>query len=223
MKFKNLCILITSLLLTDAALAIDPVYEGDNGIRAKVFDGNCLRCHSSTLTGSRRNGAPSDVNWDTYEAAKSKAARAIERAVYRRDMPPGFSQLPVLNEDQRAALLAWQSGGFPRTSTSTGSYSINNQILTLPIVNVGIFQYRVTMRLTPLSSSPTGYGFTLLSADNVDDTSDNAAFYSNEIGQLHLQKIDVVNNGANTGQSVAADLLLVKGSSPLLFTLAYLK
>lgn len=39
---------------TNHAFAIDPIYEGANGIREKVFATDCLVCHSSNLTGPDR-------------------------------------------------------------------------------------------------------------------------------------------------------------------------
>lgn len=118
--------LFLCLIAGHAVAAIDPVYEGANGIREKVFASNCLGCHSSALTGSARNGAPPSVNWDTYEATLPNAARAIVRAVKMMTMPPSFSGLPKLNEEQQTAMLAWQSAGFPLTATvkPTDSFSI---------------------------------------------------------------------------------------------------
>ena len=221
MKFNKLSVLIFSLFAADYAFAIDPVYEGANGIRAKVFT-NCLKCHSSELTGSKRNGAPADVNWDTYAAAKAKAGRAIQRAVYTKDMPPGSSGLPILTSEQQAALLAWNSAGLPQSSTPTGSYSYDTNVLTINVVNVGVFTYKATMTVVPDGKSPTGLSFVLQGAQEVSDSSDNAAFYTPVFEHLHLPKIELIRQGA-VQSTVSADLLSVKGSSPLRFHLVYYK
>ncbi len=44
----------------------------------QVFNPVCNNCHSTTA--SSRSGAPSDVNFNTYEAAKAKADRGNDRA-----------------------------------------------------------------------------------------------------------------------------------------------
>ena len=88
MIFRLFNFIILCVIYSHTVFAIDPVYDGDNGIRAQVFATNCLFCHSSELTGSQRNGAPTNVNWDTYSAAAEKGDRAIVRAVELMSMPP---------------------------------------------------------------------------------------------------------------------------------------
>lgn len=212
---------MAALLANSAVFAIDPVYEGDNGIRAKVLT-NCLKCHSSSLSGSNRNGAPPDVNFDTYEAAKAKAGRAVERAVYLKTMPPTNSGLPKLDSEQQAAILAWQSGNFPRSSTVTGTYDLDTGILKLDVVNIlaAVGNYSATLKLSPNSLGQLGIGFTLTGAGTTEQTSDNLAYYTPVFGQVHLPKIDLVKNGV-TQSTVTADLLEVKGSNPLQFLLGY--
>jgi len=116
------------------AFAIDPVYEGANGIKEKVFATNCMSCHSSNLTGSDRKGAPDSINFDTYAAAVTNAADAISE-VNSMGMPPETSGIPLLDGGQTTALLAWQSAGFPRTSTAltTTSVSLNGSSLTVSL------------------------------------------------------------------------------------------
>jgi hypothetical protein len=120
---KHALSLLFIFFMADYAFAIDPVYEGANGIKAKVFSTNCLFCHSSTLTGSARQGAPGSINFDTYDAAAANAANAISE-VNERAMPPSGSGIPLLDGDQTAALLAWQSAGFPRVSTTSTTTSV---------------------------------------------------------------------------------------------------
>ncbi len=222
MNIKNTLTLLFLFFITGQSFAaIDPVYEGANGIRAKVFATNCLDCHSSTLTGSARNGAPPTVNWDTYETTLPNADRAIVRAVQQMTMPPAFSGFPVLNEEQKAAMLAWQSAGFPRaaaTTSTTANFSYDSSILTLPVVNVGSQTYNATLRLSSNNSSPTGIAFVLESAQPTTASTGNAANFFPTTGQLTVPLVQLMRNGTIQGQ-VSAELALVQNSSPFLFIL----
>jgi mono/diheme cytochrome c family protein len=215
-----LTLLLFLFFITGHAFAIDPVYEGTNGIREQVFATNCLFCHSSDLTGSARNGAPPSVNWDTYEATIPNAARAIVRAVDQMTMPPSFSDIPVLNEQQKAAMLAWQSADFPRAATTTtvASYSYDNAILTLPVVNVGNQKFHATLRLSLFNDSPTGISFILESAELTTASSDNAATFFSATGVVSIPFIQLVQSDISQGQ-VSAELELAPDSNPLLFIL----
>jgi uncharacterized membrane protein len=70
----------------------------------------CTACHSSALSGAARNMAPVATNFDTYEAAKSKAALAATRVNFSQ-MPPAGATQP--SAEQKAALLAWATCGTP--------------------------------------------------------------------------------------------------------------
>ncbi|MFA6441154.1 MAG: hypothetical protein WCV99_02390 [Sterolibacterium sp.] len=94
--------------------AIEAVYDGDNGIRNRVLT-VCMQCHSSTLSGGARNGAPSPPNFNTYAGAVLLGDYAVERAI-EGSMPPQGN--PRLNAEQQAALLAWQAAGFPEKSAT---------------------------------------------------------------------------------------------------------
>ncbi|NOQ17157.1 MAG: hypothetical protein GQ581_08865 [Methyloprofundus sp.] len=94
-------------------MAIEPVYEGEEGIRTKVFATNCLACHSSELTGGSRNGGPSSVDFDTYAEAVEHGMQAVNRAAMLGNMPPAFGPLSELGDEQKQALKNWQALGFP--------------------------------------------------------------------------------------------------------------
>lgn len=220
MKLRNLLV-VSSFFITGSVFAIEPVYDGENGIREKVFATNCLFCHASNLTGSQRQGAPSFVNWDTYEATRLNASRAIARAVRDLTMPPASSGIPHLNEEQQTAMLAWQKAGFPKSNNLEiiGTFDFDTAILTLPVVNVGDLKYRATFKLTQLNDSPTGFGFILEGEPQpTTETSGNAATFLPATGQLHVPKVNLINKAINLGQ-VSAELVLVPGASPLLFSL----
>lgn len=133
-NMKSALSILFLFFIAGNAFAIDPVYEGANGIKAKVFATNCLACHASSVTGSARNGAPGSLDFDTYEAAVANAVGAISE-VSGGGMPPSDSGLPLLDGDQTTALLAWQSAGFPKASTAltTTSVGLNGSLLTISL------------------------------------------------------------------------------------------
>jgi len=222
MNVKSLLVLLFSFLITGHAFAIDPVYDGPNGIRERVFATNCLACHSSELTGPARNGAPSNINWDTYAAARPNADRAIVRAVELMTMPPDDSGIPKLNEEQRAAMLAWQNAGFPEKAadaSTDATFDADSTLLKIPVVNVGNQKFNATLRLIPFESSPTGYGFVLENALSTTASSDTAATYTPETGKVLIPSVVVLQNGAAQDQATNVELTLVPGSSPMTFSL----
>ncbi len=126
-------ILFASCFVMSQALAIEPVYDGENGIRAKIFETNCLACHSTELTGADRNGAPEADNFNTFMEALKEGVEAVDEAVVKMDMPPSSSGLPKLDEEQKQALKNWQAVGFPEKTLPT-IYSSDSIKLTLPQV-----------------------------------------------------------------------------------------
>jgi mono/diheme cytochrome c family protein len=76
----------------------------------------CVRCHSSPLTGSARNGAPSDHDFDTLEGLHATEPEHIdEQAAAGPDnvntaMPPGD---PRPSEAERRELGEWVACGMP--------------------------------------------------------------------------------------------------------------
>jgi hypothetical protein len=213
MDIKNTSVILSLFLVTSPAFAIDPVYDGPNGIRAKVFASNCLACHASNLPGSARNGAPADVNFDTYEAALKKAERAIVKAVEQGSIHPANTK-PLLNEEQRAAMIAWQSAGFPKTAVS----SFDGSILTLPVLEIGDRKVKATFRSTPLKNSPTGYGFILDSIGPTTAVSEHPATFAPETGQMHLPSVELMEKGVSLGGGDVR-MTWVTGSAPMVFTL----
>ena len=197
-------------------LAVDPFYDGENGIRAQVFATNCLACHSSELSGSQRNGAPSSVNWDTFSAAAAGGNRAVFRAVDRMNMPPGFSGLALLNQQQKDAMLAWQATGFPRINT-LARFDFANQLLTLPVVNVGDSVFSATLQLVNLPDSPLGFGFVLESSQLSEATSANAATFFAATGTVEMPEIELLNSDDDENNKVSVQMVLIPNSSPFTF------
>lgn len=74
-----------------------------------ILEQYCVTCHSSALSGAQRNGAPTSVNFDTYELAVANSERANFR-ISARTMPPG-GELP---SELRATFQEWVNNGTPR-------------------------------------------------------------------------------------------------------------
>lgn len=75
----------------------------------------CTRCHNSALTGSARNDAPADVNFNTVEEIRAEAKDIDKQAgagatVTNDSMPPNGEKPSV--EDRRK-LSEWLACGAP--------------------------------------------------------------------------------------------------------------
>jgi len=168
MKKNSLLITIASCLVMTQAHAIEPVYDGEDGIRAMVFETNCLGCHSSELTGADRNGAPAGADFDTYSEASEHGEGAVNRGVIAMDMPPA-SVSNALTDMQKQALKNWKALGFPKAVLPT-IYSADTAELSLPQVYLKdangdiTLQWKANMKLIP-GSDPLE--FELLNADEI--------------------------------------------------------
>jgi len=75
----------------------------------------CLRCHSSTVTGTARQGAPSDHNFDTIDEVQGLRTHIDQKtaagpAATTTDMPRGQ---PAPTVDERKKLGEWLACGAP--------------------------------------------------------------------------------------------------------------
>ncbi|MGC4065950.1 MAG: hypothetical protein QM784_15130 [Polyangiaceae bacterium] len=70
----------------------------------------CTGCHSSTLSGAARDGAPSDINFDVYASAKTHATHAVGE-LDEGAMPP--SSLPKPSQAVVDAIVKWAACGTP--------------------------------------------------------------------------------------------------------------
>ena len=168
MKKNSLLITIASCLVMSQAHAIEPVYDGEDGIRAMVFQTNCLGCHSTELSGAARNGAPAGADYDTYSDASKNGDGAVNRGVTAMDMPPASASNP-LTDEQKQALKNWKALGFPE-SVLPAVYSSDSANLSLPYVyledeNGDIsLKWKANMKLIS-GSNPVQ--FELLNADEI--------------------------------------------------------
>jgi hypothetical protein len=72
----------------------------------------CTGCHSSQKAGEVRMGAPPQINFDTYAAAKA-AALAGAQEVFEMAMPPGEGAAALMVE-QKHKLYLWARCGTPQ-------------------------------------------------------------------------------------------------------------
>lgn len=84
-------------------------------VRSQIFSTICMNCHDSSKSGAARNGAPVDVNFDTYAAAtgwrstnQQISIRANTR-VQAGTMPPSGALSPALQE----LMQKWIDSGWP--------------------------------------------------------------------------------------------------------------
>ncbi|MEW5851737.1 MAG: c-type cytochrome [Myxococcota bacterium] len=84
----------------------DVTYQGQ--VKA-ILDAHCVSCHAADKSGPARQGAPADVNLDTYAAAKEHANTSAE-TTEKGEMPPAMSNDSMSDED-RCVLRGWINGG----------------------------------------------------------------------------------------------------------------
>lgn len=76
----------------------------------------CVTCHDSMKTGSARQAAPPDINFDTYASAKANAEKAASE-VNGGDMPPKDSMVAPMTDAEKQVLFKWALCGTPETSS----------------------------------------------------------------------------------------------------------
>ncbi|HEX9102256.1 MAG TPA: hypothetical protein VF997_08640 [Polyangia bacterium] len=75
-----------------------------------LFASDCTRCHSSTLTGLARNGAPDGYDWDVESAVRAHLD-VIRSAVGVANIMPPSAPLPTC--DERRRLVRWIDADAP--------------------------------------------------------------------------------------------------------------
>lgn len=103
------------------------------------------------------------------------------------------------------------------TNTCDASYSQNTRTLRLPVVNVGTATHSATLRLN--TSDQGSVGFLLETAELTTCTSDHAVVFDANTSKLQIPKVDIYNFDAKSGSVFNAEMVLVEGSNPFLFTL----
>lgn len=79
----------------------------------------CLDCHSETVSGDERNGAPSDHNFDTLDLMLDVGAEHLDRTAAsgpnseNDGMPPRTDDGPKPTDAERRLLGEWLACGMP--------------------------------------------------------------------------------------------------------------
>ena len=74
------------------------------------FASYCTRCHSSTLTGNARNGAPDGYNWDQQASVKTHGAMIRMEVGANDEMPVS---MPFPSCEERLRISKWLDAGQP--------------------------------------------------------------------------------------------------------------
>ena len=74
-----------------------------------ILEQSCTSCHAADREGAGRNGAPLNVNLDTYENTVESGLRANVR-IQAGTMPPGTGGIPA---EERALFQSWIDQGMP--------------------------------------------------------------------------------------------------------------
>jgi len=98
--------------LTATVTTPDGVAGGDTcaSYAQSFFAMYCTRCHSSTLTGSMRNGAPDGYNWDDETAVHTRISQ-IRTAVGVGNFMPPSDPKPAC--DERRRIVRWIDADAP--------------------------------------------------------------------------------------------------------------
>ncbi len=73
-----------------------------------IFTKYCTRCHSSTLSGGARGGAPTSVDYDTYASASAWASAGVS-SIEAGSMP--FDNPGSVSSSDLCVLEAWVEQG----------------------------------------------------------------------------------------------------------------
>ncbi len=89
----------------------DPI-DGDTFATAiaPIFQSRCTRCHSTTLSGAARNGAPLGFNWDDEASVRQHLAEIRNAIGVLNFMPPSD---PRPTCDERRRVVRWIDADAP--------------------------------------------------------------------------------------------------------------
>ncbi len=111
---------------------------------AEFLDVNCSSCHSKSVEGEDRRGAPIDQNWDDPASLRSHAPR-IRDTVLRNQMPPQFGLSPSPEADKLVEWIACGLQGLPEKlsyrrgdANADGTRDITDAVRVLVVLFEGI-------------------------------------------------------------------------------------
>ena len=119
MAAVSLCVALL-VFLAACGDKVDPILEFDAGSAEDgeavtyiedvrpLLETHCLLCHSQSKQGFERNGAPININFDTYDGILAWIDQASQR-IQSGTMPPTGG----IPEDERMLFQRWVDTGFP--------------------------------------------------------------------------------------------------------------
>lgn len=85
----------------------------ENHMKKQVLEAMCTVCHSSTLTGSKRHGAPLGLDFDTYNGTSTNQKSKSNQDAQNGSMPdPAFGSLG-LTTYQKQLFQKWKDQNYP--------------------------------------------------------------------------------------------------------------
>ena len=85
-----------------------------NQIRPTIVEEKCIQCHSAALEGTARNGAPVDLDFDTYESTEPYLAQFADAISSGREPPMGLDPPLITTAEERDLVSRWRTCGFDR-------------------------------------------------------------------------------------------------------------
>ena len=85
-----------------------------NEIRPTIVEEKCIQCHSEGLQGAARNGAPAELNFDTFDSTEPYLAQFADAISSGREPPMGLDPPLVTTAEERDLVSKWRMCGFER-------------------------------------------------------------------------------------------------------------
>lgn len=120
---RLIAILAMIVCLVHCGDKIDPIQLGDGACDIadpvvyeqsieQILSIHCVQCHSTSALGLGRSGAPTNINYDSYDSARRWADRALARISDGSMPPPGP---PRVSACEVSAMSRWIELGTPQT------------------------------------------------------------------------------------------------------------
>lgn len=107
-------------------------------VKTSIFDETCLLCHNSAKTGAERNGAPNNINFDTYDLAVTNAILANNQ-LQPGFMPP-FSAGGARTLEQKTLFFNWIYADFPENAPFNCDFNADGAVNIGDLISLLLFQ-----------------------------------------------------------------------------------
>ena len=85
-----------------------------NDIRPTIIEEKCIQCHTASLEGSARNGAPAGLDFDTFDSTEPHLSSFADAISSGREPPMGLEPPLVTTAAERDLVSKWRMCGFAR-------------------------------------------------------------------------------------------------------------